>query len=292
MFHLIYNRLDIPAVLAEREALPSLSLLTFRAGEEGHHLPGAVLRWFKDRSHRDGADPAVRALAQALGEQMARWATARGWQVDIVCRALGSWETRPSRECPLETPAAAAADRLGATLAHPFRRTTTRPPMSVQKHLAASGALEKRIRYAARDLTFDGSAGTDGTDGRSVLIVDDIRCLGASEAMLAWALRTFGEAKNVYAVSLAQAAGLDSRQEVIETAVDGLASRADSLLGGGRLDFAPALHRKPDCPAARDRLVEWWSGIGAGTRDCPHCTPGHSPIRAWLSRLRQRDDLR
>lgn len=282
----IHTVLDPAAVEAIAYATDSLSLLPFYPGGEADHLPSAAARWFKNTRFAPADPPAADAFKKALAESMA--IAVQRWQPTHVCRVLSSWETRPSAEAPLEGLAQMAADRLGASFVHPMRRTSPRPPMSIQPRLSGADRLKERIHYAAQDLIFDAKL-----PGARVLIIDDIRCAGASEAVWAWAARALGGAEQATAIHLAQTANVASTGETLDVDIDRIRDACAAACSGASTFFTPAwlsledhlLHRSPGCREARGRLVLWWRGLRTGgIRACAHC--GSAPwwsLAHWLS---------
>ena len=282
------NILPDPCSIARHgRTIESVSLLTFSPGEEAIHLPSAVVRFLKDsRIPEESPSGPAAALAAALGGEAARRAAGEG--ITAVCRVLSSRETVPLPDSPLEAAARAAADALGARVCHPAFRTAPRPPMSAVPRLSGRDAFPERIRYASRDLVV-----CEWLRGERVLLLDDIRCTGASEAVWGWALTELAGAESVSAISLAQAEGMDPDHPVAEIELEAIRREARTAAGPYRKAFDVAwlepgrrlLHLRKDCRLIAGEAVLWWRAAGKGTRDCPAC---RHPVRDILVRLRRR----
>ncbi len=268
----------------------SLSLLTFAPGEEASHLPSAVVRFLKDSRicWESGSGPG-QALARAFGREAARCCPAGG--ITAVCRVLASRETTPYPEVPMEAVAQAAAEALGVCVRHPVRRLAPRAPMSTLPRLSGPGARTERILYASRDLMVE-----EQLAGQHILLMDDIRCTGASEAVWTWALTEVAGAASVTSVSLAQAEDLDPDQPVLENGLESIRSEALRTAGADGRAFELAwlesgrrvLHRDRDCRLAAGEMTLWWRGLGKGTRDCPLCWRRPAGLRERVLRLLRR----
>ena len=266
--------------------LQSVSLLTFAPGEEEWHLPSAIVRFLKDSRSPEptGSGPGA-ALAAAFGREVARRCAGRG--ITVVCRVLSSRETHPSPDAPLEAVCKTVAGILGARVCHPVRRTAPRTPMSAIPRLSGRDALRERILYTARDLIV-----CQDLTGERVLVLDDIRCTGASEAVWNWALTEIAGAHPVTAFSLAQAEGMDPEQDVLDVETEGIRREAQAAAGiyGKAFDIvwleAPlrVLHRHRRCRSIPGEVLPWWRAVGKGTQDCPVCLRPRAGIFRWLTR--------
>lgn len=148
----------------------------------------------------------------------------------MPCAVLARDRSLP--DSPLEAAARAAADALGARVCHPAFRTAPRPPMSAVPRLSGRDAFPERIRYASRDLVV-----RERLQGERVLLLDDIRCTGASEAVWGWALTELAGAESVSAISLAQAEGMDPDQPVAEIELEAIRREARTAAGPYRKAF-------------------------------------------------------
>ena len=277
-------------ILEIRDKLQPIALFTFAPGQESKHLASALVRTFKNS--RDGRNPAVfNALAVAMAQQAAYLLRERG--VTHICRVLGSWETLPDPQAPLDVLTHALAGICNLPILNMMRRTTPRPPMSASGNLAGQEAFIKRVRYAAQDLVFREDISLVGA---KVLIVDDIRCLGASEAVWAWAMAKFGGASGAMGLSLAQMEGLDYRSLVLDQSCDLIRDQArDLCLESEKAAFDPVwleprsktLHLRGDCPEYTEAKVNWWRVLAPeGSDICSACkTAGQSTLGRMLGRL-------
>lgn len=280
--HQVLRTLDQRTIHEIREQMEPLALLPFEPGTEDRHLPSALLRWFKDqRPGLPGNTRAAEAAEAGFCESIV--ALLRGREVSHVCRVLGSWETRPDRRSPLELLAGSVARALGASLVSPMRRTAPRPPMSTQQHLSGRDALRLRIDYARQDLIWEGVF-----PGATFLILDDIRCLGASEAIWAAAAMVHGGAERATAVSLGQTASLAGD---VEPQSDPGEIRAAGLRSGRSGAFfryawmspqSRLWHAVHDCPTSAEAIL-WWRGLlRPGCQPCRRCTGRSRWIRDFL----------
>ena len=270
----VIRTLESSFVAETRVRMESFSLLAFEPGSEERHLPSALQRWFKDgRLGLPGDERAARAVESGLTEAIHRLARGRG--ITHVCRVLGSWETVPERDAPLETLAASVARCLGAEFVRPMRRTSAREPMSRHSYLSGRGALSRRIDYARQDLIWEGSFA-----GARFLVLDDIRCLGASESVWAAACIALGGAADAVAMNLGQTAGLaedgETATDIGEIREAALASRGAPRAFFEQVWLSPqdrTVHSDPSCRAAADITV-WWRGLlKPGCTPCPLCSP-------------------
>mgnify|MGYP005836930139 CR=1 FL=1 len=264
------------------QALPSVSLYTFAGGCERSHLPTALVRWFKDGRLR-GESRELHDLAKALADLAAEAVL----QITVhqpyshICRALGSWETRPEATAPLELFENCLAENLNLEVIHPFTRTQTREPISLNRALSGSDAFRKRAWLAGQDMVLV----TPCPDAR-VLLVDDIRCLGATESVLAWALLRLGGAKVTGALSLAQMEGLGDGQTVVDPEMKQLITgRKEGVFWGERW-LEPAsgvLHAISECSKVKGPKIFWLSGLSESFSTCRECAPRQTPLlmRIW-----------
>ncbi len=146
--------------------------------------------------------------------------------------------------------------------------------MSLIPRLSGPDTLRERIVYAAQDLVV-----REDLAGERVLLLDDIRCTGASEAVWGWALTEIAGAQGVTAVSLAQAEGMDPEQDVLDVETEGIRREARACAGALQGAFDPVwlelagrvLHRNTTCRSISGDILLWWRAPGRGTRDCPEC---------------------
>lgn len=268
--HVLINKaLKVDQALAQSEALDSLALWTFAAGAESSHLPSALIRFFKDL-RQTPAHPHKTQVCHALGAQIAQ--LSRSFAPTFVCRALASWETRPDPEAPLHQLAQDVASLLGASVIAPARRTSPRPTMSLQTHLSGGESLARRIRFASQDLVFEPSPQLCSA---RVLVLDDIRCLGATEALFAWMLQELGGASAVMAANLGQMEGLPSGGCIVTNApLEKLVESGDGFFKPCWLSGNGRLHTRPDCQRAPGSLQPWWSGLAGHPNPwCSTCGP-------------------
>lgn len=268
--------------------MESRALLSFEAGSEASHLPSAIIRWFKDSRKPVSDKQALQALCQTLAEVI--FAQTANWRITHICRVLSSWETKPIDTTPMHLLMQDTAERLGATVITPFRRTTIRPPMSTQKHLSGSGTLSLRIRFAAQDLIFEGDF-----DGARVLVLDDIRCMGASEAVWRWALQALGGADWVGGLHLAQESTLCGNFVVMDIDTEELRQAASGRMGARNIFFQRGwlsasdklLHFNRNCADIQSCSSEWWLGLTSSDgKLCSRCSQSEiHGLRRLLGRL-------
>lgn len=263
-------------------ALPSVSLFTFAGGCERSHLPTALVRWFKDGRLR-GESRELHDLAKALADLAAQAVLqiTTHQPYTHICRALGSWETRPEATAPLELFENCLAGMLNLEVIHPFTRTQTREPMSLNRALSGSDAFRKRAWLAGQDMVLVAPC-----PDAKVLLVDDIRCLGATESVLAWALLHLGGAKATGALSLAQMEGLEDGQTVLDPEMKQLVTgRKEGGFWSERWlePGSGVLHASSECPRVKDSKIFWFSGLSDNFIMCRECVPRQSSLlqRLW-----------
>lgn len=274
-----YNTRDIERV---QGSLPSVSLFTFAGGCEHSHLPTALVRWFKDgrlRGESRNLHEVANALADLAAEAVLQITAHQPYT--HICRALGSWETMPEPTAPLELFQNYLAERLKLEVIHPFARTQTREPMSLNRALSGSDTFRKRAWMAGQDMVVV----TPCPDAR-VLLVDDIRCLGATESVLAWALGQLGGAKATGALTLAQMEGLGGSQVVLDFGMEHLATgRKESGFWSERWlePGSGAVHASPECPKAEGTGILWLSGLSGSFSECQSCLGRETTLllRLW-----------
>jgi len=287
---LLRDAIDIGTTMDAAGRYPSLALLDFHPGQEQRHLETAAIRWFKDmRASTVTHSPDASAFCKACARTIA--GSVQDWHPSHVSRALASWETRPAGAAPapaIDALARTLAEMLGAELTYPIRRTTPRAPMSALRHLSGRDALRARLQVAAADLVLDRPL-----PGARILVVDDIRCLGATECVWSWALTGPGQAEAVHFAHIAQTEGLDTQvQPAISIQDIAAMARQD---GGGRFfssawqDQHAVVHQRRDCPKAAGAPVPWWSGLPTQGGCCRQCSaPGGTLARLLQSLTRRK----
>ncbi|MCC6484258.1 MAG: hypothetical protein IT209_05360 [Armatimonadetes bacterium] len=263
---LINRVLDVDAVAARSQSFESRALWTFAAGAESSHLPTAFIRFFKDL-RRTPHHPFRTQVCRSLAELVAR--AAEAFAPTHVCRALGSWEMRPEELAPLEALACDVATLLKASALGCVRRTAPRPTMSLQEYLSGSVALRRRIRFASQDLVF---GPMEELSGARVLFLDDVRCIGATEALFAWMLEEFAGVSAVLGVNLGQMEGLGSGCDILEVSLDSVSGQGEGFFERCWMDSAHRFHKQPACASLSSSSRPWWAGLaGDPNRWCTEC---------------------
>lgn len=279
---LLNSTFSVREAVEQRPQVPVTALFEFQPGREDVHLESAVLRYFKDLKGPGLRSPLAYVLT-ALFLQSAGKALERR-PITHVCRILSSWETRPSPDAPLERFSYAVASSLDAQFMNPVRRTSAREPMRFYKRLSGRECLEARLRYAAQDLIFE----FDGNlQDAHVLVIDDIRCLGASELVWSWALRRAGAA-SVHSLALGQTAELGEAGGALCGGLSELASAVPAKTTGADL-LRPSwletsqrvMHQNRGCALMTTHAVPWLSGLKGGVSLCQGCSSGDG--RRWWS---------
>ena len=228
-------------------------------------------------SEAKNLDPEAQILRAAQNDR--RGLAGRGF--DWIIRVLGSAETRPDRERPLNVLAGALCRLAGARDAtHLFFRSESRPPMRVVDRLSGPEALKNRLRYVVQDLFI-----TPADLGGTVLLIDDIANTGASMRIYAHALKSFAGIERVVAVNLAATrfrSGKDGRGMLtLDTSyLDSHASLRRVLV-----DSSGVFHLIENCPAITEPFsCEMRFLAERKAKPCPACCGEKKVRRRWWPR--------